>query len=82
LLDRKIRVNVLTPGPVDTDIFDSVTSNKEEAAAVKASMGQFTPAKRVGTPLEIAEAALFLASDASAYMIGSELVVDGGIRAL
>jgi NAD(P)-dependent dehydrogenase (short-subunit alcohol dehydrogenase family) len=82
LLGRNIRVNVLTPGPVDTDIFETITSSKEEAEAVKASMGQFAPVKRVGTPLELAEAALFLASDASAYMIGSELVVDGGIRAL
>lgn len=82
LLERKIRVNVLTPGPVDTDIFDTITSTREEAAAVKASMGQFTPVKRVAAASEIAEAALFLASDASAYMIGSELVLDGGIRAL
>jgi len=82
LLERKIRVNVLTPGPVDTDIFDTITSTREEAAAVKASMGQFTPVKRVAAASEMAEASLFLASDASAFMIGSELVLDGGIRAL
>jgi len=82
LLPRKIRVNTLTPGPVDTPVFDTITSSKEEAEAAKAGMGQFAPAKRVAAPQELAEAALFLASDASAFMIGSELLIDGGIRSL
>lgn len=82
LLDRKIRVNVLTPGPVDTNIFESVTSSKAEADAAKAGMGEFTPVKRVGTPAEIAEANLYLASDDSAFMVGGEILLDGGIRSL
>ncbi|WP_426670667.1 SDR family oxidoreductase [Mucilaginibacter sp. McL0603] len=82
LLDRKIRVNVLTPGPIDTPVFETVTSTKEEAEAVKAGMGAFTPAKRVGTPQEAAAANLYLASDDSSFMIGSEILLDGGIRSL
>ncbi|MDJ1493596.1 SDR family oxidoreductase [Cytophagaceae bacterium DM2B3-1] len=82
LLDRKIRVNVLTPGPIDTPVFESVASSKEEAEAMKAGMGQFAPVKRVGMPLEMAKASLYLASDESSFMIGSELLIDGGIRTL
>jgi NAD(P)-dependent dehydrogenase (short-subunit alcohol dehydrogenase family) len=82
LLGRKMRVNVLTPGPVDTNVFDQVTSSREEADAFKASMGEFTPIKRVGRPEEIAAAALYLASDDSAYMLGAELLLDGGLRSL
>jgi NAD(P)-dependent dehydrogenase (short-subunit alcohol dehydrogenase family) len=82
LLDRRIRVNVISPGPVDTPVFETVTATKEEAEATKAGMGQFTPAKRVASAAEIAAANLYLASDESAFMIGSELLIDGGIRTL
>ena len=82
LLDRKIRVNTLTPGPVDTPVFASVTSNAEEAKAMKEAMGNFTPVKRVAMPEELATAALYLASDDSAFMLGAELLLDGGLRDL
>ncbi|QEC69620.1 SDR family oxidoreductase [Panacibacter ginsenosidivorans] len=82
LLDRKIRVNVITPGPVDTPIFDSITDTKEDAKAVAANMGNFTPVKRIGKPEEIASAALYLASEDSSFMIGAEMLLDGGIRSL
>ncbi|MFY0255232.1 SDR family oxidoreductase [Chitinophaga sp. 30R24] len=82
LLDRSIRVNVLTPGPADTPVFDSVTNTPEEAAAVKAGMAAFAPVKRIGTPEEMAAASLFLASADSAFMAGAELLLDGGIRSL
>ena len=82
LLDRKIRVNVLTPGPIDTPIFSTVTNTQEEADAVKTGMGEFTPIKRVGTVQEIAAANLYLASDDSAFMVGGEILLDGGIRSL
>lgn len=82
LLDRKIRVNVLTPGPVDTPVFNSVTSNADEAAAMKEAMGNFTPVKRVATSDELAAAALYLASDDSSFMLGAELLLDGGLRDL
>lgn len=82
LLERKIRVNVITPGPVDTAIFESVTATKEEAQAVAANMGNFTPVKRIGRPEEIAAAALYLASEDSSFMVGAEMLLDGGIRSL
>jgi NAD(P)-dependent dehydrogenase (short-subunit alcohol dehydrogenase family) len=82
LLSRGIRVNVITPGPVDTNAFAQVTSTQEEADALKVSMGQFTPIKRVGKPEEIAAAALYLSSPESAFMVGAELLIDGGLRSL
>lgn len=80
LLSRKIRVNALTPGPIDTPVFDTVTSNADEARAMAAAMGEFTPVKRLGAPEEIAAAAVYLASDESAFMLGSEILLDGGLR--
>lgn len=82
LLDRRIRVNVLTPGPIDTPVFAQVADSPAAAEAIRDSMGQFAPAKRVGTPEEAAAASLYLASPESAFMIGSELVLDGGISTL
>jgi NAD(P)-dependent dehydrogenase (short-subunit alcohol dehydrogenase family) len=82
LLDRKIRVNTLTPGPIDTPVFSTVTTSDEEAKAMKEAMGNFTPVKRVGTSDEIAAAALYLASDDSRFMLGAEILLDGGLRDL
>ena len=73
LKDRKIRVNVLTPGQVATPILDEVMD--EEA---KAQFESLIPRGKMGRPEEIATAALFLASDDSSYVNGQELVVDGG----
>jgi NAD(P)-dependent dehydrogenase (short-subunit alcohol dehydrogenase family) len=82
LLDRKIRVNALTPGPTDTPVFTTVTSNADEAKQMMEAMGNFTPVKRVATKDEIATAALYLASDDSAFMLGAEILLDGGLRDL
>jgi len=82
LLDRRIRVNVLTPGPVDTPIFNTIAGSPEEAKAMMEGMANFTPLKRIGTPEEIAAGALYLASDDSAFMLGTELLLDGGMRDL
>lgn len=82
LLDRKIRVNTLSPGPVATGIFDTIAATKEEAQAMLDGIGTYVPVKRVGRADEIAAAALYLASDESAYMVGAELLLDGGMRSL
>ena len=82
LVNRKIRVNTLTPGPIDTPVFNTVTSSVDEAKAMAEAMGNFTPVKRLGTPEEIAAAALYLASDDSAFMLGAELLLDGGLTEL
>jgi NAD(P)-dependent dehydrogenase (short-subunit alcohol dehydrogenase family) len=82
LLPRGIRVNVITPGPVDTNAFAHVTASQEEADVLKATMGGFTPIKRVGRPEEIAAAALYLSSPESGFMVGAELLIEGGLRSL
>jgi NAD(P)-dependent dehydrogenase (short-subunit alcohol dehydrogenase family) len=82
LLDRKIRVNALTPGPIDTPVFSTVTNSADEAKAMAEAMGDFTPIKRIGKPEEIAAAAVYLASDDSAFMLGAEMLLDGGLRDL
>jgi NAD(P)-dependent dehydrogenase (short-subunit alcohol dehydrogenase family) len=74
---RHIRVNVLSPGPIQTPGFD-VFANDE----VKSFMQSIVPLGRIGTADEIAKAALFLASDDSSFVAGIELFVDGGSAAV
>ena len=73
LRDRKIRVNVLTPGQVASPMLAEVMDD-----AAKAQFESVIPRREMGRPEEIASAALFLASDDSSYVNGMELVVDGG----
>ena len=73
LRDRRIRVNVLTPGQVASPMMDEVLS-----PAMKAQFESVIPRREMGHPEEIATVALFLASDDSSYVNGVELVVDGG----
>lgn len=82
LLDRNIRVNVLSPGPIDTPIFGRGGGTKEEIDGTKAHFASVTPLKRLGTPEEMAAGFLYLASDDSKYMIGGELLLDGGAASL
>ncbi len=82
LLERNIRVNVLSPGAIDTPFFANNGAPQEQVEGIKAYMTTIIPAKRLGTPEEVAEGFLYLASDASKYMIGSELVMDGGVKTL
>jgi NAD(P)-dependent dehydrogenase (short-subunit alcohol dehydrogenase family) len=75
----KVRVNLLCPGPVDTPlIWESAVAFPDPAKAVE-NVGQRTVLKRLGLPEDIARAALFLASDDSAWVTGTTLTVDGGI---
>lgn len=80
--DRGIRVNTLSPGPVDTPIMDGQATTKEGAAAIRAHYASVIPFGRLGRPEEIANAALFLASDESSFVAGIDLSVDGGMGAL
>jgi NAD(P)-dependent dehydrogenase (short-subunit alcohol dehydrogenase family) len=73
LRDRKIRVNVLTPGQVATPALEQVMTEEQ-----KTQFESVIPRRKSGRPEEIASAALFLASDDSSYVNGMELVVDGG----
>ena len=77
LLPREIRVNAVTPGPIDTPILDKVFPDKDAAAQIREQMAGMVPMKRFGTSEEIAKAVLFLAFDAT-FTTGAELPVDGG----
>lgn len=79
LRDRHIRVNVMTPGPIATPMFSRLGLPQEQEDQVAHALAQTTVLKRLGTTAEIAKGMLFLASDDSSYMVGNELVLDGGI---
>ena len=77
LLPRKIRVNMVSPGPTDTEIFKRDAS-EEEIAGMKDMLAGVVPIGRMGTSEEIARAVLFLASDEASFINGVDLYVDGG----
>jgi NAD(P)-dependent dehydrogenase (short-subunit alcohol dehydrogenase family) len=77
-LDRKIRVNTISPGFIDTPLIGRNRS-PEELQAFRDKAAATVPIGRIGNADDIAAVALFLASDDSRYMLGSELVVDGGM---
>jgi len=81
LLPREIRVNAVTPGPIDTPILNKSIPDKDAAAGVIKHMIELNPMKRLGTSEEIAKAVLFLAFDAT-YTTVAELPVDGGMAQL
>jgi len=79
LRHRKVRVNVLSPGPVDTSIVEKLGVPEADRPAFLKSMTDRIPAGRLGEPDELAHAALYLASDESRFVNGAELRVDGGM---
>ncbi|QGQ97706.1 glucose 1-dehydrogenase [Paenibacillus psychroresistens] len=79
LSPRGIRVNSLVPGATRTPIWKQ--STPEEKSKLEAAHARAIPLKRMGDPEELAKAALFLASDDSSYIQGTEIVVDGGAAA-
>jgi len=76
LKDRGIRVNAISPGPIDTPIFDAAA--KEKSEEMKAGFAAAIPIGRMGRAEELAAAVLFLASEESSFVTGIELFVDGG----
>jgi NAD(P)-dependent dehydrogenase (short-subunit alcohol dehydrogenase family) len=76
---RGIRVNAVSPGPVTTPIYGKLGLPAEQLEQMAEGIRQQVPLQRFGDPKEIAEAVLFLASNASSYMVGSEMLVDGGL---
>ena len=74
LASRGIRVNVVAPGPTDTEMMASVQEDRRAAIVAPIPMG------RMARPSEVAAAALFLLSDDASYIAGAELCVDGGLR--
>jgi NAD(P)-dependent dehydrogenase (short-subunit alcohol dehydrogenase family) len=79
LKDRQIRVNVVSPGPIDTPGVDGLAQDAEQAKQLKAGLASQVPLGRMGTADEIAKAVVFLASDDSSFVAGVELFVDGGM---
>lgn len=79
LLERKIRVNALSPGTIETPVFDKLGLPAEAVAQAKVNLAQMAPLKRNGQPSEIGRAAVFLASDDSSFMLGTEVLADGGV---
>jgi NAD(P)-dependent dehydrogenase (short-subunit alcohol dehydrogenase family) len=78
LRDRRIRVNVVSPGTVPTPAYDGFGMTDDQMAGFLKGHSDVAPVGRVGRPIEIAEAVLFLASDKSSFVNGAELFVDGG----
>jgi len=78
LKERKIRVNVISPGCTETPIFETLGLPQEQIEAIKASLTAMIPLGRFARPEETAKAAVFLASDDSSYITGIDLFVDGG----
>ena len=78
LVERGIRVNVVSPGPIETPIFDRMMS-PAQVAELKVAWAARNPMKRFGTTDEVAAAVLFLASDDASYVTGVDLLVDGGV---
>lgn len=82
LISRGIRVNALSPGPVATPIYGKLGMPPEELQKMSDSILAQVPAQRFGAAEEIANAAVFLASDESSFAVGSELMLDGGMSAI
>ena len=82
LLGRGIRVNVVSPGPVRTALYGRLGIPANELSQVAANLQDQIPLKRFGRPEEIADAVLYLSSAESAFVVGTELVIDGGMSQL
>jgi len=82
LVGSGIRVNTLNPGPIETPIFGRMGLAEKDVEAMGATILGRVPMQRMGQASEIADAAVFLASNESSYVLGTELVVDGGMSQL
>ncbi|HKE02376.1 MAG TPA: glucose 1-dehydrogenase [Planctomycetota bacterium] len=79
LKGRGIRVNVVSPGPIDTPIIKGLAPTDEAMREFKANMSAVVPMGRMGRAEEVANAVVFLASDESSFVTGTEVFVDGGV---
>ncbi len=82
LVERGIRVNAVSPGPIETPIYDRLELPKEAVGEMAEQFSAQVPLKRFGSPDEIASGVLFLATADSSFVVGHELVVDGGMSQL
>lgn len=82
LLDRNIRVNVLSPGTVETPLFGKLGLPEDIANQAKEQFASIIPVKRIGQPKDIGRVAVFLASEDSSFLLGEEIIADGGVANL
>lgn len=82
LVSRGVRVNTVSPGPIQTPLYGKLGFSDEQLKEVAGSIQGQIPTGRFGTPSEVAKAVVFLASDESAFTVGAELVIDGGMSTL
>jgi NAD(P)-dependent dehydrogenase (short-subunit alcohol dehydrogenase family) len=79
LISRGIRVNAVSPGPISTPLYGKLGLSEADLKTVSASIQSQVPAGRFGDPGEIASAIVFLASDESAFTVGADIQIDGGM---
>jgi len=79
LASRKIRVNAVSPGPIETPLYGKVGLEKEQVEGLGSALGEKILLKRFGQSAEVAKTVSFLASDDASFITGSEIVVDGGL---
>lgn len=82
LVGRGIRANVVSPGPIDTPLNNKLGLDEAASAARAKAVVAMVPAGRFGQAVEVANAVLFLASDEARFVVGSELIIDGGLSIL
>lgn len=79
LIAKGIRVNAISPGPIATPLYGKLGLSQTDLDTVAESLKKQIPAHRFGTPAEVASAVVYLASDESAFMVGGEIIMDGGL---
>lgn len=82
LIGRGVRINAISPGPISTPMYGRIGLPDDVEQMIKAKILDKSPIQRFGDPEEVARVALFLASDDSSYIVGDEIVVDGGMSLL
>ena len=79
LISRGVRLNVVSAGPIATPLYSKLGFSAEQLQSASAALQQQVPARRFGTAAEFASAVVYFASDESAYTVGAELMLDGGM---
>ncbi len=79
LMPRKIRVNVLSPGTIETPVFERLGFSPTEVEGMKDQFAQLIPMQRIGSPAEMGAVVAFLASSDSSFIVGEEIIADGGV---
>ena len=79
LLDRNIKVNVLSPGTIETPVFVKMGLPDEGISQAKEQFENLIPLKWIGQPIEMGKVAVFLASEDSSFIRGEEIIADGGV---